>query len=655
MQQLHLDVETYSSVDLTKSGAYKYCESKDFELLLLAWAFGDNDVQAVDVKQGEQIPEEVLEALTDPCVTKIAHNANFERLVFRSIGIDVPIEQWRCSATKAAYCGLPLSLGAISKALQLGEKGKMSEGRALIRFFCIPCKPTKKNGGRERNLPEHDPEKWETFKKYCARDVEAEHEIWARLERYAIPHSEEILYRLDQKINDRGVLIDLELARAAQAIDNAQRDELLQRQKHITCLPNPNSASQLKGWLSAAKRRDIKSLAKAALQKLIDEERDATVKEVLVLRQKASRTSTKKYVSMEACACSDSRARGLFKFYGASRTGRWAGRLIQLQNLKRNYIDGLSTARQAVKTGDLGTFRMLYKDVTDTLSQLIRTALIASPGKTFAVADFSAIEARVIAWLAGEQWRLDVFQTHGKIYEASAAKMFGVPIESIDKGSSLRAKGKVAELALGFQGSVGALKEMGGEEMGMCENDMRAVVESWRLANPKIVELWQACEYNAKHAMHNQNKTVVSKCRRLGFRYDGLTLRVLLPSGRCLFYYEPKMKKNRFGRPAIAYKGTDQITRKWGYLETYGGKLVENIVQGVARDLMAYALLRLDAAGFDIVMHVHDEAGCEVSLSSAPADLGKMTKIMGGAPQWAQGLPLGADGYITPFYRKDTN
>lgn len=656
--KLHIDIETYSSIDIMRAGAYKYCESVDFEILMVAYAFNDEPIKIIDLAQGEKLPIEFINGLQDPKVEKHAHNATFERNAFKAVGYNVPIEQWHCSAIKAAYCGLPLSLQMVSDALKLEKKGKLSTGKALIRYFCVPCKPTKVNGGRMRNFPEHDPEKWEEFKRYCINDVVAEREIGTILKDYQIPDFERQIYILDQQINDRGILIDLNMAQNAVNIDDQHSLVLKNRLIELTGLQNPNSPAQLKKWLGDAMGKEINSLAKDVMPDLINEAESETVKKVLTLRGKSSKTSTKKYVAMLNCACDDDRARGLFQFYGANRTGRWAGRLIQLQNLKRNYLKDLEASRTAFASGDYDLITMMYENISDTLSQLIRTAFIAKPNHIFAVADFSAIEARVIAWLANEDWRLDVFNTHGKIYEASASMMFNLPIEQCmkeEKGGlpGIRDKGKVAELALGYQGSVGALKKMGGEAMGLSEPEMKNIVQKWRKANRNIATFWKNVENYAKAAVKRKKKFVLSKHKGLVFDCDGKVLTIELPSGRKLFYQSPQMTENRFGQESIKYKGVDQVTKKWWWVDSYGGKFVENIVQAVARDLLADSMLRLNKEGFNITMHVHDEAVCEVPILGAKESLERMCAIMGEPIPWAVDLPLNADGYLTPFYKKD--
>lgn len=648
-RQLHIDIETFSSVDIKTSGAYKYTQSLDFEILLVAYAFDDGPIKIIDLVQGEKLPEEFIDGLLDPEVHKCAHNATFERNSFRQYGYDIPIDQWYCSAVKAAYCGLPLSLELVSKAMKLEEKGKLSTGKALIRYFCNPCKPTKANGMRERNFPWHDQEKWEEFKLYCINDVEAEREIDHRLEHYTMPDFERINYIIDQEINDAGVLVDIDMVQHAVDIDNKFSDEVTDKMKVLTGVDNPNSPSQLKEWLSDALGKNVHTLAKDSVLELLDETDDEAVSDVLDGRLKLSKSSTKKYVSMINCVCEDGRAHGLFQFYGANRTGRWAGRLIQLQNLPQNHMRDLDLARQVIASGDYDLAKMLYDNIPNILSELIRTALIAPDGYTFAVSDFSAIEARVLSWVANEEWRLDVFKTHGKIYEASAAMMFGVPIESVTKGSELRQRGKTAELALGYQGAEGAMEKMD-RDGKIPPHERKVIVKKWRKANPKIVQLWSDVETCAIHTIKTRKSM---RLRSLGFHYDGEIFRIELPSGRSLFYNHPKLGVNRFGMESIIFKGMDQVIKQWTSVETYGGKLVENIVQAISRDLLAYSMQNLRKAGFKMVMHVHDEIICEVPENEGEEQLKRMEDIMGQEVPWAPGLPLTADGYVTKFYKKD--
>lgn len=653
VRQLHIDIETYSSIDIVTAGAYKYCESIDFEILMIAYAFDDEPIRMIDLALGDEIPKEFIEALLDPAIEKHAHNANFERNSFRAIGYDVPIEQWHCSAVKSAYCGLPLSLTMVSEALKLEEKGKLATGKALIRYFSVPIKPTKANGMRERNFPEHDMQKWEEFKLYCINDVEAEREIDKRLEAYTIPDFERINYILDQQINDRGILVDTDMAMNAYHIDELHSAVMSEQLTKLTGLDNPNSPAQLKQWLSLAMGKEITTLAKEDMDTLVEEAESEAVKEVLSLRKKSSKSSTKKYVAMLNCACHDDRVRGLFQFYGANRTGRWAGRLVQLQNLPQNHLKDLEQARSLIASGDYELAAMFYDDISNVLSQLIRTAFIAKKKCTFAVADFSAIEARVIAWLANEKWRLDIFATHGKIYEASASMMFNVPIESVTKGSELRDKGKISELALGYQGAIGALRQMGGEKMGLSDEEMNRIVKLWRKKNPSVVKLWDEVNEAAIRVVKTHKPLILTKFRNLKFDYNGDVLTIELPSGRKLYYQQATLTTSRFGQEAVKYKGLDQVTKKWWWVDSYGGKFVENIVQAIARDILAYSMQQLDKAGFWLVMHVHDEAIAEVDKAKGEELLEQMCDIMGTEVPWALGLPLKADGYITDFYKKD--
>lgn len=648
---LHIDIETYSSEDLKKAGVYKYTQSVDFEILLVAYAFNDEPIKVVDLAAGEELPPLFIRALQDPEVKKMAHNATFERLAFRALGYEVPPQQWFCTMVKAAYHGLPLSLEKLSEVLKLGDKSKLSTGKALIRYFCLPCKPTKANGGRFRNLPEHDTDKWEEFKTYCAGDVEAEREIENLLKKYSFPVQETINYNLDQKINDAGVLVDTELAAQAIAIDSRFSHTINEKIKNITGVDNPGSAAQLKKWLTEAIDQEIKTLAKTAIPELIEQAGPGPIADVLELRQQNSKTSIKKYDAMLNAAGEDGRARGLFQFYGANRTGRWAGRLIQLQNLPQNHLSDLDGARQQVKTGDYDGLEFNYGNVSEVLSQLIRTAFVAPKGKILAVSDYSAIEARIIAWLAGEKWRLEVFATHGKIYEASAALMFGMPIESITKGSALRQKGKIAELALGYQGGVGALKTMGGESMGLSVDEMTGIVGRWREKNPAIVALWADLDKNAKLAISNKGNKFLSNNGRISFYCDPNFLIITLPSGRSLYYFKARFGVNSFGGKSIKYQSLDQQTKQWGWVDTYGGKIAENVVQGIARDILAESMARLDSKGYKIIMHVHDELVAEIDKQNA--DLEKITSVMGERVSWAADLPLPAEGYLTEYYKKD--
>lgn len=650
--KLHLDIETYSSIDIRTSGMYRYIESIDFEILMVAYAFGDEKIKIIDLALGEILPSKLTKALLDPKIEKWAHNANFERQAFIKYGYSIPIEQIFCSAVKAAYCGLPLSLAGVSESLNLGDKSKAATGKALIRYFSCPIKPTKINNKRFRNFPYHDMEKWIEFKQYCIQDVEAEREISRILSVYEICSFERDNYILDQEINDRGILVDLDMAKAAYYMDNLYSKSMFDKMKKITGLENPNSPAQLKKWLSAALKIEVKSLAKDSIPSLIEKSESKAVKDILNMRVKTSKSSVKKYTAMLNCACNDDRVRGLFQFYGANRTGRWAGRLVQLQNLPQNHISDLEEARTLVKSRDFDHMEMVYDDVSSILSQLIRTTFIAKPGHTFAVADFSAIEARVVAWLANEKWRIDVFKDHGKIYEASASMMFNVPIEEVTKGSDLRAKGKNAELALGYQGAIGAMKRMGGDKMGLSDIEMKAIVTKWRKANKAIVKFWHESEKLAKRAFIKK-KRIETPFKGVAFSCDKDTLLIHLPSGRNLSYRDPELGENKFGSTCLKYKGIDQLTKKWTSIDTYGGKIVENIVQAISRDILAYSMLRLNEEGFDITMHVHDEAICEIPINDQENKLLEMCNIMSEDIPWAEGLPLNADGYLTPFYKKD--
>lgn len=654
---LFIDVETFSSVDIKDSGAYKYIESPDFEILIIGYALDDGPVNIVDLAQGEEMPEEFEEALLDPECVKVAHNAVFERLSFKRIGYNIPAEQWYCTSVKAAYCGLPLSLDGVSKALNLTDK-KLDTGKALIKYFSCPCKATRVNGMRTRNYPEHAPEKWEMYKEYNKYDVLAEREIFKRLEAYIIPDIERKMYVLDQNINDRGILVDMELAESAIAVDNTYTSILTQHAQQLTGLENPNSPTQIRQWIEKKTGSVVLSLSKETMPDLMKEFADyPDVIELLNIRKKLSKTSIKKYYAMLNCAMKDHRVRGTFQFYGANRTGRWAGRLLQLQNLSKNHISHIEVPREMIRARDWESVEMMYDDVADILSQLVRTALIASPGKVFSVADFSAIEARVISWLANEKWRMDVFHGDGKIYEATGAKMFNVPISAITKGSVLRDKSKISELALGYEGSLGALKRMGGERMGLSDTEMMSLVRKWRSANPAIVDMWKEIDEASKEAVRYQ-RPVSCTCRNIIFDCNGEFMTIQLPSGRKLFYYGPKFKDKKIGRSTMPtrvlyYQGVVQETKQWGEIDTYGGKLTENIVQAISRDLLGNSMLNLEANDYHPVCHIHDEVLCEVPEENAQAYYEEMASIMGTPPEWASDLPLRADGYTTPFYLKD--
>ena len=642
---LEMDIETYSDVDLIKCGVYAYADSPAFEVLLFAYSFDGEETKVIDLAQGEQLPAEVESAIFDESVIKTAFNANFERTCLsKYFGRQISPKSWHCSAVQAAMLALPRSLEDVGAVLGL-EKQKMKEGKDLIRYFCVPCKSTKSNGGRTRNLPCHAPEKWELFKTYCKRDVDVEKAIRYKLRKFPIPESEMEVYRLDQEINDRGVLVDKKLVERAVVGDLLHKEIVTKRAYELTGLENPNSVAQIKGWLEE-KGLEVGSLSKQAVTEL-SQESDGEVEELLKLRLLMAKTSVKKYEAIERSVCSDGRVHGLLQFYGANRTGRWAGRLVQVQNLPQNHIVDLELARNLVKQGRFEDVELLYDSTPKVLSELIRTAFIPKSGCRFLVADFSAIEARVLAWLAGEQWRLEVFSSHGKIYEASASAMFHVPIEEIKKGSPLRQKGKIAELALGYGGSVGALTSMGALNMGLVEEELAPLVSTWRSANPHITQFWWDVDAAAIKAVTEKQQTRVGK---ISFEYKSGILFAMLPSGRKLAYVKPRMALNKFDRNGLTYEGIGE-NGKWGRIETYGPKLVENIVQGTARDLLAEAMLRLKHRGFDIVMHIHDEAVLEVPEGISSVE--EVCAIMAEQPEWAKGLPLRADGYECAFYKKD--
>ena len=641
---LEMDIETFSDVDLIKCGVYAYADSPAFEVLLFAYSFDGGETRVIDLAQGEELPGEVAEAVFDGSVVKTAFNANFERTCLsKYFGRYLPPESWHCSAVQAAVLALPRSLEDVGAVLGLDEQ-KMKEGKELIRYFCVPCKPTKANGGRRRNLPCHAPEKWELFKAYCMRDVDVEKAIRGKLCKFPIPEGEMELYRLDQRINDRGVLVDMGLVRQAVKCERLHKEVVTKRAYELTGLENPNSVAQLKGWLGE-NGVEAESLSKKAVTEMIGES-DGEVEELLRLRLLMAKTSVKKYEAMERSVCSDGRVHGLLQFYGANRTGRWAGRLVQVQNLPQNHIEDLELARRLVREGRFEDVEMLYDSTPKVLSELIRTAFVPEPGCRFVVADFSAIEARVLAWLAGERWRLEVFSSHGKIYEASASAMFHVPIEEVTKGSSLRQKGKIAELGLGYGGAAGALVSMGALDMGLSEDDLPPLVAAWRRANPHIAQFWWDVDKAAVEAVTKRAKT---RAGRIGFEYRSGILFVMLPSGRKLAYVKPRMAVNKFGREGLTYEGILE-NKKWGRIETYGPKLVENIVQGTARDLLAEAMLRVERKGYPIVMHCHDEIIAEVPEGMGSVE--EMCEVMAVRPSWAEGLPLRADGYECPFYQK---
>ena len=653
MTKLSIDIETYSGYDLSDVGVYKYTEHPDFEILLLAYAFDDEPVQVVDLASGEQLPERVYQAMF--CSTDVelhAHNAAFERVCINAFFLaNIQPERWHCTMIHSAMLGLPLALGAVAKVLKLSDQ-KDAEGKALIKYFCMPCKPTAKNGMRTRNLPADDLEKWAKFIEYCRQDVVVEREIRKKTDWYVIPAFERELWCLDQRINDRGVLLDITFVENAIRVDSDYRDRLDVEARELTGLENPNSRDQLIGWLES-QGVSTETLRKDDVTNLLDGDYPEHVNRVLTIRQEMAKTSNKKYHAMLAGVCADGRFRGLFQFYGANRTGRWAGRLVQVQNLPKNKIEGsdLDLARSLVSEGDGETLENYYGNVPDTLSQLIRTAFIAPEGHRLVVCDAAAIEARIIAWLANERWRLEVFSTHGKIYEASAAQMFKVDIDTIKKGMpnyALRQKGKIAELALGYGGGVNALETMGALKMGLREDELQPLVNAWRNANPAITLFWKAIESAAITAVKTGERQRVKP--GIEFFCKNSVLFVQLPSGRCLSYMRPKIKPSRFGGDSLAYEGMNQTTKQWMGEDTYGGKLVENITQAIARDCLAHSLTNIAKAGYPIVLHVHDEVVSDVAVSVGSLD--EVEKIMSEPIPWAKGLPLGADGFESSYYHK---
>lgn len=662
MKTLSIDIETYSDVELGKCGVYKYAESPAFEILLFGYSADNGEAGTIDLAQGETLPQDLIDALVSDEVIKWAYNANFERVCLsrylRDKGLSLdqfhdghPMsterarflnpESWRCSMVWAATMGLPRSLEGVGTVLGL-EKRKLTEGKDLIKYFCVPCAPTKANGGRTRNLPRHAPDKWEAFKRYNIRDVETETGIKQRLSKFPVPDSVWDEYHIDQEINDRGVRLDMDLVEQAIGMDSRSRSELTTAMKELTSLDSPNSVQQMKQWL-ALQGIEVGSLGKKEVAKLIDSV-PPRLREALELRQQLSKSSVRKYQTMQRAVCDDGRARGMFAFYGANRTGRWAGRLIQLQNLPQNHLEDLSSARALVKSGDFEAVKMLYEDVPDTLSQLIRTVFIPKDGMLFYVADFSAIEARVIAWYAGEKWRQKVFEDGGDIYCASASQMFHVPVEKHGVNGHLRQKGKIAELALGYGGSVGALKAMGALEMGLSEDELPPLVDAWRQTNPRIVRFWWDVDRAVMNAVRYH---VPSTIQGLTFDCRSGMLFIRLPSGRRLAYVKPKIGTNRFGGECVTYEGIGP-SKKWERLDSYGPKFVENIVQATSRDILCHAMKTL--RNCRIVMHVHDELIIE---ADPKVSLDAICEQMGRTPPWTPGLVLRADGYTTPFYKKD--
>lgn len=642
---LAIDIETYSDVDLISCGVYKYSSSPYFEILLIAYSVDDKETVCIDVANGEEPPKEFMKMLLDDTVTKTAFNANFERTCFSNYyQHSFRPEAWRCTAVQAAMLALPLSLEGVGAVLGL-DKQKMTEGKELIKYFCSPCKATKSNGRRTRNLPKDAPEKWRQFKTYCIRDVDVEKQIRQRLAKFPIPEREQEIYCLDQRINDRGIMVDRNLVNHAVACDLLYKETATARAYELTGLENPNSVSQLKLWLKK-KGLEVDSLAKDTVKDL-SMKAEGDVQEVLKLRLATSKTSVKKYEAIDRSVCAENRVHGLLQFYGANRTGRWAGRLVQIHNLPQNHLPDLELARALVSEGRYEEVELFYESTPNVLSELIRTAFVAKPGCRFIISDYSAIEARVLAWLAGEEWRLQVFETHGKIYEASASAMFHVPIEEITKTSPLRQKGKISELALGYGGAVGALTSMGALKMGLTEEELPGLVSTWRSANPHITAFWWAVDEAAITAVRDKKP---SKVGRVSFEYKSGILFVTLPSGRKLSYVKPRMMLNKFGREGLTYEGIGE-SKKWMRLETYGPKLVENIVQAASRDILAEAMLRLEKEGFDIVCHVHDEVVLEVPDGKSSVE--EVNEIMAVNPVWTEGLPLKAAGFESPFYKKD--
>lgn len=664
LRHLSIDIETKSSVDIGKAGLYRYAQSEDFEVLLFAYQLDAGGVEIVDLAQGEQIPENIQLMLKDATIVKHAYNAAFEWYCLNRAGYETPLEQWRCTMIHGLYCGYTSGLDATGKAIGLPQdKQKLTTGKALIRYFCVPCKPTKSNGNRTWNLPRHAPEKWELFKEYCKQDVVTEHAILKRLNYFPVPEEEQELWQQDIRMNAFGVRVDSKLIEGALTIDGVSSAELTEEAVRITGLQNPNSTAQLKVWLEKELSDrfevdvELPGLRKEDVSMLLERnDLPKEIRRVLEIRQQLGKTSVKKYVAMETAKGADDRVRGLTQYYGANRTGRWAGRLVQLQNLPRNYLKTLDYARELVRIKNYDGIRFLYGNVPDTLSQLIRTAFIPSEGHKFVVADFSAIEARVIAWLAGEQWVNEVFATHGKIYEATASQMFHVPIEKIVKGNpeySLRQKGKVATLALGYQGGTAALIAMGALNMGLAEEELPDIVQRWRNANPRIRDLWYAVEQAALTTMQTAQPQGING---LIFRYEGELmygqsfLTVQLPSGRKLFYPKPFLKENQFGKMAIHYYTVGQQTKKWEVASTYGGKMTENIVQAIARDCLAETLRRIEQLGLQVVFHVHDEV-----IIDAPMEVTveQICDLMAEPISWAPGLLLKGAGFESSYYMKD--
>lgn len=644
MDTLAIDIETYSDVSLPDCGVHRYAASEQFEILLFAYSLNDEPTRIIDLVSGQTMPDEIMECLMDDSVVKTAFNAAFERnCINRFFGLSLKPEGWRCTAVQASMLSLPLSLEGVGEALNLDKK-KMSEGKDLIRYFCMPCKPTKANGGRTRNLPSDAPEKWELFKTYCIRDVDVEKQIRNKLAKFPIPDREQKLYCMDQRINDRGIMVDQELIGHAVACDLLYKETVTKKAYEISGLENPNSVSQLKDWLNE-KGIEVDSLAKAAVEELV-ENTQGDVAEMMKLRLAMSKTSVKKYEAMERSVCPDGRVHGLLQFYGANRTGRWAGRLVQIHNLPQNHMEDLELARSLVKEGRYDLVELLYDSTPDVLSELIRTAFVARPGCRFIVSDFSAIEARVMGYLAGEGWVMEEFSGAGKIYEQTASKMFHIPIEEITKGSPYRARGKVASLACQYGGAEGALISMGALNF-VEEEELKGLVQSWRTANPHIVNYWYEIDGAVKAAVKERKMTKVGM---VTVYYQSGMLKIALPSGRVLSYVRPRMTVNRFGSESVSYEGVG-TNRKWTRIESYGAKFCENIVQATARDVLAEAMLSLEKKGFDIVCHIHDEVVLEVPEGTSSVE--EVNEIMAVCPDWCEGLPLKAAGFESTFYKKD--
>lgn len=665
MHNLSIDLETYSSISIKKAGAQAYIRSDDFEILLFAYSVDGGTVRVVDMAQNEKIPPDIIHALYSPDYLKHAYNASFEwGCLSKYFGCKLPPSQWRDTMLHSLYCGYTAGLEATGLALGLpADERKLNTGKALIRYFCIPCKPTKVNGGRTRNLPHHDPERWQQFKEYCKQDVVTEMVIDNRLSSTPVPYIVQKQWETDLIINDRGVAVDMDFVQGALELGETVRMNLKEEAIKITGLYNPNSVQQLTKWLEYQTSKEIDNLRKETVSRMLTNDTNSEeVNRILSIRQELGKTSTKKYDSIKACVCPDGRVRGLLQYYGANRTGRWAGRLVQVQNLPRTYTEPLELARKIVKCRRLDELKLIYGSVNDTLSQLIRTAFIAPNGHVLIDADFSAIEARVISWLAGEQWRLEVFRTHGKIYEASASQMFGVPLERIKKGNpeyALRQRGKVAELALGYQGGVGAMRNMdtGNLLADLSDDEVQDIVNRWRNSNPKIRDLWYAFDNAAIRVITDGGSVAVNGCtftREYSLSSDSSFLTITIPSGRKLYYVNPCIGENRWGGSSISYLGMDQSTKKWKRIETYGGKLVENVVQAIARDCLAQAIEHLEEAGYPVVFHVHDEVVIDIKpYANDKTMLNDVISIMTTPIEWAHDLPLGADGWVGNFFKKD--